>query len=152
MSLVNTSQTVSRLASMLGVDQNSNSIGVNNSQSAGTPSSVEVAQAVELNDADSSHTLVLKDRLEGGAHLLSMVSIDDTSLDTIGVYLNQMKTNLSQANTVDSGSEEYAEILRELETIENQMSNFLGALFHKNEISVELRSGDENAKSLFWTL
>ena len=68
-----------------------------------------------------------------------MVSIDDTSLDTIGVYLNQMKTNLSQANTVDSGSEEYAEILRELETIENQMSNFLGALFHKNEISVELR-------------
>ena len=84
--------------------------------------------------------------------MLSMVSIDDTSLDTIGVYLNQMKTNLSQANTVDSGSEEYAEILRELETIENQMSNFLGALFHKNEISVELRSGDENASRSFWTL
>ena len=124
MSSLNTTQTVNRLASMLGVDQNTTSIGVNSSQRTGTPSSVEAAQAIELNDTDFSHTLVLKDRLEGGAHLLSMVSIDDTSLDTIGAYLNQFKTTLSQANTVDSGSEEYAEILRELETIENQMSAF----------------------------
>ena len=109
MSSVNTTQTVTRLASMLGVDQNTTSIGVNSSQRTGTPSSVEAAQAVELNDTDFSHTLVLKDRLEGGAHLLSMVSIDNTSLDTVGIYLNQMKTNLLQANTVDSESEKYAE-------------------------------------------
>ena len=74
---------------------------------------------------------MLKDRLEGGAHLLSMVSIDDGSLDTVGTYLNQMKTILSQANTLDFGSAEYTEKLEELETIENQMSAFLGALFHK---------------------
>jgi len=134
---------------MLGVDQNTTSIGVNSSQRTGTPSSVEAAQAVELNDTDFSHTLVLKDRLQGGAHLLSMVSIDNTSLDTVGIYLNQMKTNLSQANTVDSESEDYAEILRELETIENQMSAFLGALFHKSEIDVELKSGDNNATKSF---
>ena len=77
---------------MLGVEQNTTSIGVNSSQRTGTPSSVEAAQAVELNDTDFSHTLVLKDRLEGGAHLLSMVSIDDTSLDTVGLLFNQMKT------------------------------------------------------------
>ena len=94
MSSLNTTQTVTRLASMLGVDQNTTSIGVNSSQRTGTPSSVEAAQAVELNDTDLSHTLVLKDRLEGGAHLLSMVSVDNTSLDTIGIYLNQMKTKL----------------------------------------------------------
>ena len=56
---------------------------------------------------------------------------------------------MSQANTVDSESEDYAEILRELETIENQMSAFLGALFHKSEIDVELKSGDNNATKSF---
>ena len=84
--------------------------------------------------------------------MLSMVSIDDGSLDTIGTYLNQMKTILSQANTVDFGSAEYAEKLEELETIENQMSAFLGALFHKSEIDVELKSGDNVATEVIFGL
>ena len=149
MSSVNTTQTVNLLASMLGVEQNSTSIGVNSSQRTGGPSFVEAAQAVELNDTDISHTLVLKDRLEGGAHLLSMVSIDDASLDTVGVYLSEIKTILSQANAFDPGSAEYAVKLDEIKSTENQMSSFLGALFHKSEIDVELKSGDNNATQSF---
>ena len=149
MSLVDTSQTVNRLASMLGVVQTSPGAGISSTQLAGTPSTVGVAQAIELDGSDLSHTLILKDRLEGGAHLLSMVSIDDGSLYTVGTYLNQMKTILSQANTLDFVSAEYTEKLEELETIENQMSAFLGALFHKNELDVELKSGDDVAERSF---
>ena len=94
---------------MLGVVQTSPGAGISSTQLAGTPSTVGVAQAIELDGSDLSHTLILKDRLEGGAHLLSMVSIDDGSLDTVGTYLNQMKTILSQANTLDFVSAEYTE-------------------------------------------
>ena len=106
-----------------------------------TSSTVGIAQAVELNSEDLSHTLVLKDRLEG-AHLLSMVAIDDDSLTHIGTYLAQMQSKLSEANSLDSSSPEYGIKVSEIKIIENEMSAFLGALlFHKNELDVELRSG-----------
>ena len=81
MSVINSTHTVNRLSSLLGIEQNSSGSGVNSTSIQGTettsPSTVGIAQAVELNSEDLLHTLVLKDRLEGGAHLLSMVAIDD---------------------------------------------------------------------------
>ena len=153
MSTVDTSQTVNLLASMLGVNQNSNSTGVNQSYVEGSSTSaatqVTAAQAVELGDTDISHTLVLKDRLEGGAHLLSMVSIDSEALSEVGNFLTSMQTKLAEANDLQTNSTEYENKVAELQTIENQMSAFLGALFHKNEIDVELKSGDDSAAQSF---
>ena len=153
MSVIGSTHTVNRLSSLLGIEQNSSGSGVNSTSIQGTeissPSSVGIAKALELNSEDLSHTLVLKDRLEGGAHLLSMVAIDDDSLTQVGTYLAQMQSKLSEANSLDSSSSEYGAKVSEIKIIENEMSAFLGALFHKNELDVELRSGDENSTRSF---
>ena len=153
MSTVASTQTVSLLASMLGVNQNTDSNGVNATSIEGTDisasSSVNVAEAVGLNSSELSHILVLKDRLEGGSHLLSMVSINENSLTTVGGFLTQIQAKLAEANSLDVNSVQYTEVVDEINDIENQMSSFLGALFHKNELDVELRSGDANSAQSF---
>ena len=153
MSTVASTQTVSLLASMLGVNQNTDNNGVNATSIEGTDisasSSVNVAEAVGLNSSELSHILVLKDRLEGGSHLLSMVSINENSLTTVGGFLTQIQAKLAEANSLDVNSVQYTEVADEINDIENQMSSFLGALFHKNELDVELRSGDANSAQSF---
>ena len=108
MSTVASTQTVSLLASMLGVNQNTDNNGVNATSIEGTDisasSSVNVAEAVGLNSSELSHILVLKDRLEGGSHLLSMVSINENSLTTVGGFLTQIQAKLAEANSLDVNS------------------------------------------------
>ena len=153
MPTVNTTQTVNLLTSMLGIDQNSNTNGVGSTVVQGsettTSSSVNAAEAFDLASSELSHTLVLKDRLEGGAHLLSLITIDSESLDSVGNFLTSIQTKLTEANNLQLNSPEYESKIAELQAIENQMSAFLGALFHKNEIDVELKSGDNSAAQSF---
>ena len=138
---------------MLGIDQNSNTNGVGSTVVQGSEttasSSVNAAEAFDLASSELSHTLVLKDRLEGGAHLLSLVTIDSESLDSVGNFLTSMQTKLTEANNLQLNSPEYESKVAELKALENQMSAFLGALFHKNEIDVELKSGDSSAAQSF---
>ena len=153
MPTVSTTQTVNLLTSMLGIDQNSNSNGVGSKVVQGSettaPTSVNIAESSDIDSSELSHTLVLKDRLEGGAHLLSLVTIDSESLDSVGNFLTSMQTKLTEANNLQLNSPEYESKIAELQVIENQMSTFLGALFHKNEIDVELKSGDNSAAQSF---
>ena len=153
MPTVSTTQTVNLLTSMLGIDQNSNSNGVGSKVMQGSettaPTSVNMAESYDIDSSELSHTLVLKDRLEGGAHLLSLVTIDSESLDSVGNFLTSMQTKLTEANNLQLSSPEYESKIAELQAIESQMSAFLGALFHKNEIDVELKSGDNSAAQSF---
>ena len=153
MPTVSTTQTVNLLTSMLGIDQNSNSNGVGSTVVQGSettaPTSVNIAESSDIASSELSHTLVLKDRLEGGAHLLSLVTIDSESLNSVGNFLTSMQTKLTEANNLQLNSPEYESKIAELQAIENQMSAFLGALFHKNEIDVELKSGDNSAAQSF---
>ena len=77
MPTVSTTQTVNLLTSMLGIDQNSNSNGVGSKVVQGSettaPTSVNIADSFDIDSSELSHTLVLKDRLGGGAHLLLAV-------------------------------------------------------------------------------
>ena len=150
---VSTTQTVNLLTSMLGIDQNSNSNGAGSKVVQGSetiaPTSVNIAESSDIDSSELSHTLVLKDRLEGGAHLLSLITIDSESLDSVGNFLTSMQTKLTEANNIPLNSPEYESKIAELQAIENQMSAFLGALFHKNEIDVELKSGDNSAAQSF---
>ena len=153
MPTVNTTQTVNLLTSMLGIDQDANTNGVGSTVVQGSEttasSSVNAAEAFDLASSELSHTLVLKDRLEGGAHLLSLVTIDSESLDSVGNFLTSIQTKLTEANNLQLNSPEYETKVAELQAIENQMSAFLGALFHKNEIDVELKSGDSSSAQSF---
>ncbi|MAU78058.1 MAG: hypothetical protein CMN48_03715 [SAR116 cluster bacterium] len=138
---------------MLGIDQDANTNGVGSTVVQGSEttasSSVNAAEAFDLASSELSHTLVLKDRLEGGAHLLSLVTIDSESLDSVGNFLTSIQTKLTEANNLQLNSPEYETKVAELQAIENQMSAFLGALFHKNEIDVELKSGDSSSAQSF---
>ena len=135
---IDSSQTIQRLSSMLGIQQNSQSDGINNTSIQGSESSnltsTGIALSYELDSAELSHTLILKDRLEGGAHLLSMISVDNDSLETMGNFLTQIQTKLSEANSLDPLSSDYSDKIAEITTIENQMSAFIGSLFHKSEL------------------
>ena len=141
------------MSSILGIQQNSHSDGINNTSIQGSESSnltsTDVALSYELDSAELSHTLILKDRLEGGAHLLSMISVDNDSLETTGNFLTQIQTKLSEANSLDPLSSDYSDKIAEITTIENQMSAFIGSLFHKSELDVELRSGDSDSTQSF---
>ena len=90
MPTIKTPQTVNLLTSMLGIDQNSNTNGVGLTVVQGSEttasSSVNAAEAFDLASSELSHTLVLKDHLEGGAHLLSLVTIDSESLASVGYF------------------------------------------------------------------
>ena len=141
MPTVNTTQTVNLLTSMLGIDQNSNTNGVGSMVVQGSEttasSSVNAAEAFDLASSELSHTLVLKDRLEGGAHLLSLVTIDSESLDSVGNFLTSIQTKLTEANNLQLNSPEYESKVAELQAIENQMLFLLWELsiFQRRKIN-----------------
>ena len=83
MTIVSTSQTVNIIANSLGVnvdssDQLSSVKSVNGSVENVT--TVRTAEQVQLLDSNISHTLIFKDRLEGGANIMTMGTVSDVAL------------------------------------------------------------------------
>ena len=77
-----------------------------------------------------------------------MVSINENSLTTVGGYLTQIQAKLAEANSLDINSVQYTEVVDDINDIENQMSSFLGALFHKNELDVLVQEQSQQAVEL----
>ena len=111
-------------------------------------SASEATQA-EVSGADFAHRLVLKDRLEGGAHIMSMVTVTHDTLTQITDYLKQTQDQLGLLSNFVSGSDEYNTILTAIDDIETEMSSYLGGLFHKGSMDFELTSGDTTSGQSF---
>ena len=124
MTTVYTTQTVSMLANALGVKAGGNDTLVASKNAAGDVSQVtsasEATQA-EVSDADFAHRLVLKDRLEGGAHIMSMVTVTHDTLTQITDYLKQTQDQLGLLSNFVSGSDEYNAILTAIDDIETEI-------------------------------
>ena len=75
MATVSTSQTVITLANSLGVELNSSN-QLSSAKSVGGSvdpvTSVVAVDQAQLSDLSISHTLIFKDRLEGGANIMTM--------------------------------------------------------------------------------
>ena len=152
MTIVSTSQTVNIIANSLGVnvdssDQLSSVKSVNGSVENVT--TVRTAEQVQLSDSNISHTLIFKDRLEGGANIMTMGTVSDAALAEITNYLTQIKTELEVLANYSENTAEFVAASKRIELIETDMSSYVGALFHKGELEFELHSGDANSTKTF---
>ena len=152
MTIVSSSQTVNIIANSLGVnvdssDQLSSAKSVNGSVENLT--TVRAAEQVQLSDSNISHTLIFKDRLEGGANIMTMGTVSDAALAEITNYLTQIKTELEVLANYGENTAEFAAASKRIESIETDMSSYVGALFHKGELEFELHSGDANSTKTF---
>ena len=83
MTTVSTSQTVSTIANLLGVNVNSSNQLSSAKSVNGSVENLTTARAAEqaqLSDSSISHTLIFKDRLEGGANIMTMGTVSDVAL------------------------------------------------------------------------
>ena len=94
MATVSTSQTVSTIANLLGVNVNSSNQLSSAKSVNGSVENLTTARAVEqaqLSDSSISHTLIFKDRLEGGANIMTMGTVSDAALAEIMNCLTKLK-------------------------------------------------------------
>ena len=152
MTTVSTSQTVNTIANSLGVsvdssDQLSSAKSVNGSVKNLT--TVRAADQAQLSASSISHTLIFKDRLEGGANIMTMGTVSDAALAEITNYLTQIKSELEVLANHSEDTEEFAAANKRIESIETNMSTYVGALFHKGELEFELHSGNANSTKTF---
>ena len=152
MTTVYTTQTVNMLANALGVTNTAGSnISASKSvegDSSSITSSIAAIQA-DMGNVEFAHRLILKDRLEGGAHIMSMVTITNDTLSQITEYLKQTQDNLGLLSDFVAGSDDYNAVLAAIDDIEMEMSSYLGNLFHKGTLDFELTSGDPNSAPSF---
>mgnify|MGYP001261207707 CR=1 FL=1 len=152
MTIVSSSQTVNIIANSLGVnvdssDQLSSAKSVNGS--AENLTTVRAAEQVQLSDSNISHTLIFKDRLEGGANIMTMGTVSDAALAEITNYLIQIKSELEVLANHGENTVEFVAATKRIESIETDMSSYVGALFHKGELEFELHSGDTDSTKTF---
>ena len=152
MTTVYTTQTVNMLANALGVSNNAGSTIATSKSSEGDATSITSSVAADQSNMENvafAHRLILKDRLEGGAHIMSMVTITNDTLTQITEYLKQTQDNLGLLSDFAAGSDEYNAVLSAIDDIELEMSSYLGGLFHKGTLDFELNSGDANSAPTF---
>ena len=152
MTTVYTTQTVNMLANALGVSNNAGSTIATSKSSEGDATSITSSVAADQSNMENvafAHRLILKDRLEGGAHIMSMVTVTNDTLTQVTEYLQQTQDNLGLLSDFAAGSDEYNAVLATIDDIELEMSSYLGSLFHKGTLDYELNSGDENSAHSF---
>ena len=152
MATVSTSQTVSTIANLLGVNVNSSNQLSSAKSVNGSVENLTTARAAEqarLSDSSISHTLIFKDRLEGGANIMTMGTVSDSALAEIMSYLTQIKTELEVLANYAENTAEFAASTERIESTEMEMSSYVGALFHKGELEFELHSGDANSTKTY---
>ena len=152
MTTVYTTQTVNMLANALGVSNNAGSTIATSKSSEGDATSITSSVAADQSNMENvafAHRLILKDRLEGGAHIMSMVTITNDTLTQVTEYLKQTQDNLGLLSDFAAGSDEYNAVLAAIDDIELEMSSYLGGLFHKGTLDFELNSGDANSAPSF---
>ena len=107
MTILSTSQTVNIIANALGVNVDSSEQFASEKSVNGPVenlTTVRAAEQVQLSDSNISHTLIFKDRLEGGANIMTMGTVSDAALSEISNYHEQGKhtTTFSEIYELDN--------------------------------------------------
>ena len=109
---------------------------VSNSTSTKTLSTTSKQTEISV-DAETNHFLMLKDNINEAGYLFSSVSVTTSNLSKIGDYLAKMKENVEQRQSIELNTDEYSALLIEHQTIENEMSAFIGELFHSGAFDIQ---------------
>ncbi|MGB1983614.1 MAG: hypothetical protein ACPHVM_09335, partial [Candidatus Puniceispirillaceae bacterium] len=109
MTTVYTTQTVNMLANALGVSNNAGGTIAVSKSSKGDATSITSSVAADQSNMENeafAHRLILKDRLEGGAHIMAMVTVTNDTLTQVTEYLKQTQDNLGLLSDFAAGSDE----------------------------------------------
>ena len=78
---------------------------------------VRAAEQVQLSDSNINHTLIFKDRLEGGANIMTMGTVSDAALAEITNYLTQIKTELEVLANYSENAAEFVAASKRIELL-----------------------------------
>jgi len=130
---------VTQLASALRAQINLQT-GTDNTQSVSPNSTSEIlSQAVSSLDLSGAEygTLLLKDKLHDQAFAYSVVTVKQQHLSSLNTRIQNVQDVVDQLAVTDpSETEAYAALVEELADREDQLSLFIGTLFHSNELGL----------------
>ena len=114
--------------------------GVENTQSVSPNSTSEfLSQAVSSLDLSGAEygTLLLKDKLHDQALAYSVVTVKQQHLSSLNTHIQNVQDVVDQLAATDrSETEAHAALVEELADREDQLSRFVGTLFHSNDLSL----------------
>jgi hypothetical protein len=114
--------------------------GTENTQSVSPNSASEfLSQAVSSLDLSGAEygTLLLKDKLHDQAFAYSVVTVKQQHLSSLNTRIQNVQDVVDQLAVTDpSETEAYAALVEELADREDQLSLFIGTLFHSNDLSL----------------
>jgi len=114
--------------------------GVENTQSVSPNATSEIlSQAVSSLDLSGAEygTLLLKDKLHDQALAYSVVTVKQQHLSSLNTHIQNVQDVVDQLAATDrSETEAHAALVEELADREDQLSRFVGTLFHSNDLSL----------------
>ena len=96
----------------------------------------KAVSSLDLSGAEYG-TLLLKDKLHDQAYAYSVVTIKQQHLSSLNTYIQNVQdvVDLIEVTPI-SDTEAYANLVEELADREDQLSSFVGSLFHTSELHV----------------
>jgi hypothetical protein len=95
----------------------------------------KAVSSLDLSGAEYG-TLLLKDKLHDQAYAYSVVTFKQQHLSSLNTKIQNVQDVVDQLQVTDSAdTEAYANLVEELSDRENQLSRFIGSLFHSNEFT-----------------
>ena len=114
--------------------------GAENMQSVSPNSTSEIlSQAVSSLDLSGAEygTLLLKDKLHDQTLAYSVVTVKQQHLSSLNTHIQNVQDVVDQLAATDrSETEAHAALVEELADREDQLSRFVGTLFHSNDLSL----------------
>lgn len=147
MTVTGASQAALFIQNRLGMSPAADSSASGNltdSVTSGDPVARELGES-----ATTSRVLLLKDRLEEGAHLMTTISVSEETLDAITGYLGEIQTLLSNIEGLSPDSASYQSLRDQIQAKELEMSQYIGSQYHKDAFDVSLRGGNADSLETF---
>ena len=130
---------MTQFAAALRAQSNLN-VGTENMQSVSPNSTSEFlsksVSSLDLSGAEYG-TLLLKDKLHDQAYAYSVVTIKQEHLSSLNTHIQNVQYVVDRIQATDrDDTESYSTLIEELTYREDQLSLFIGTLFHTNELNL----------------
>ena len=95
----------------------------------------KAVSSLDLSGAEYG-TFLLKDKLHDQAYAYSVVTVKQQHLSSLNTKIQNVQEVVDQLQVIDrADTEAYANLVEELADREDQLSSFIGSLFHSNEFT-----------------
>ena len=123
---------------------------LSNSNAEQQNSSSEVSGNSEtVSISNEAHTLILRDKISSTSQLVGFATISGDALDKISTYLLDIKNKFVSLNDLSLSDAQRQQIKSEMNSYENEMSAFIGSLYHDNSLEIGLKTYDTEISNQF---